>query len=424
MAEPVVVDDPLLTSPTSRVRFRPLTYRREGPEYVVGCREISVYLTMPPVGVDVIRALQEGATVGDVERRYAGAPPDQRPDVRDLVATLAGIGFVAEIDGRPVEYQAPEPEEGEGVAVFRGLRGEHVRWLYGRPALLLHAAAFLAVLVLLAFNPRFFPLSRDFFVLPWYSLNTALVVLTCGATLFVHELSHVAAARAMGIDARVNVGRRLWALIAQSNLGDIWELSRGARVVVYLSGIIVNVWIFLAALVTALLIGPSTFQHWLRLLMVFQFYSIAWQLVFFTKTDLHYALADLFYARNLMEQSREYLESIAGKIIPGLCQSDLSDLPVLERRFIKVYAWASVVGLAIALGLFAGYILPYFLRTIVGALLNLLAARSTGLVVDSVVTLAGFGINFALIGYVLWRDHLRRLLRRQAPEPALEMPTA
>lgn len=423
MAEAVAVDAHLPSS-ASRVRFRPLTFRREGPEYVMGCREISAYLSIPAVGVEVVRMLQEGKTIGEVEQRFADRPPEERPDVPDLVTTLAEIGLVAEIDGRPIEHEAPEPEEGQGLAVLNGLRREQVHWLFGRPALVLHAAAFVAVLALLALNPRFFPLNRDFFVLPWFSLNTALVILTCGTTMFLHEIGHVVAARAMGVDARLNVGRRLWALVAEARLGEIWELTRGARLVIYLSGIIVNTWIFLACLVVAILIGPSTFQKWLRLVMVFEFYSIAWQFVFFVKTDLHYALADLFYARNLMEQSREYLESIAGRIIPGLCQSDLSDLPALERRFIKVYAWFSVVGLLLALGLFGGYILPYLLRTIVGSLLNLMAARSSGIVLDSVITLTGFGINFGLIGYVLWRDHVRRLLRRGAPEPALEMPTA
>jgi hypothetical protein len=426
VAEAAAVEESGLLEPASRVRFRPLTFRKEGPEYVVGCREISVYLSLPAVGVDVIRMLDAGATIEEVERKFADHPPAERPDVRDFVSSLADVGLVSEVDGRPLEYEAPEPEEGTGVSLLRGLRGERVRWLFGRPALVVHAAAFVAVVALLALHPGYFPLSRDFFVLPWLSLNTALVALTSVAFLFVHEMAHVAAARAMGVDGRVNVGRRLWIPVAQTNLGEIWELSRGSRIVVYLAGIIVNTWIFLACLVIAMQIGPSPLQGWLRLVMLFEFYGIASQLVLFVKTDLHYVLADLFYARNLMEQSREYLEGVASKVIPGLCPPpDLSGLPALERRFIRVYAWASVVGLLLAVALFFGYALPFGVRSIGTSASALFTSHSLDRTVDSVLTLVLFGANLGLIGYVLWRDQLRRLLfPRRAPEPTLEMPSA
>jgi putative peptide zinc metalloprotease protein len=410
----------------SRAQFRPLTFRREGPEYVVGCREISVYLSVPAVGVDVIQMLDAGATIEEVEQKFASHPPDERPDVRDFVSTLADAGLVSEVDGRPLEYEAPEPEEGTGVSMLRGLRGERVRWLFSRPALVLHAAAFVAVLVLLALHPGYFPLSRDFFVLPWLSLNTALVAVTSVAFLLVHEMAHVAAARAMGVDGRINVGRRLWVPVAQTNLGEIWELSRGSRIVVYLAGIIVNTWIFLACLVIAMQLGPSPLRGWLRLVMIFEFYGIASQLVLFVKTDLHYVLADLFYARNLMEQSREYLEGVASKVIPGLCPPpDLSALPELERRFIKVYAWASVAGLLLAVALFLGYALPFAVRSIDSSVVTLFTSHSLDRTVDSVLTLILFGANLGLVGYVLWRDQLRRLLfPRRAPEPTVAMPPA
>jgi putative peptide zinc metalloprotease protein len=425
VADAVAVEESGLPEGTSRVCFRPLTFRQEGPEYVVGCRENSVYLSVPAVGVDVIRMLDAGATIEEVEQKFASLPPDERPDVREFVGTLAEVGLVAELDGRPVAYEAPEEQEATGVTILRGLRGERVRWMWGRPALVLHAVAFVAVLVLLALHPSYFPLSRDFFVLPWLSLNTVLVALTSVAFLLVHEMAHVTAARAMGVDGRINVGRRLWVPVAQTNLGEIWELPRGSRMVVYLAGIIVNTWIFLACLVIVMLIGPSPVQRWLRLVMIFEFYGVASQFVFFVKTDLHYVLADLFYARNLMEQSREYLEGVAGKVIPGLCPPpDLSGLPALERRFIRVYGWASVAGLLVAVALFFGYALPFAVRSIGVSVVTLFTAHSLDRTVDSVLTLILFGGNLGLVGYVLWRDHLRRMLRRSAPEPSLEMPSA
>lgn len=425
MAEAVTVEESGLPG-TSRVRFRPLTFRQEGPEYVVGCRDISVYLSVPTVGVDVIRMLDSGATIDEVERKFASLPPDERPDVSDFVTSLADVGLVAELDGKPVPYEAPEPDEGTGIPLLRGMRGEHVRWLFSRPALVLHAAAFVAVVALLALHPSYFPLSRDFFVLPWLSINTVLVAVTSVLAVFIHEVAHVAAARAMGVDGRVNIGRRLWIPVAQTNLGEIWELSRGARILVFLAGMILNTWLLLACLLIVLNIGPSPWQAWLRLVMITMFYGIASQFVFIVKTDLHYVLADVFYARNLMEQSREYLEGVAGRVIPGLCPApDLSQLPTVERRFIRVYAWATVFGLGLAVVLFFTYALPFAVRSIGTSVIALFTSHSLDRQADSVLTLLLFGINLGMVGYVLWRDQLRKRFRKAAvPEPALELPTA
>ena len=425
MAEAAALEESGLLGPDSRVRFRPLTFRREGPEYVVGCRDISVYLSVPTVGVDVIRKLEGGATVAEVEQAFADSPPDERPDVRDFVGTLADVGLVAEVDGQPVPYEAPEPEEGTGRSMMRWLRGDQVRWLFSRPMLFLHAAAFVTVLVLLALNPQYFPRSRHFFVVHWLSLNTALVALTSVIAVFVHEAGHVGAARAMGVDAKLNLGRRLWVLVAQSNLGEIWELPRASRIVIYLGGMIVNTWIFLACLVIAIEVGPGPVQAWLGLVMVTQFYGVVSQFALFLKTDLHYALADLFYARNLMEQSREYLEGVASRVIPGLCPPpDLSTLPAVERRFLRIYAWASVVGIGVSVWLYLGYILPYILGTIWGAFTNLIHSHSVDVTIDSILTLVVFGVNFGLLGYVIWRDQIRRRFFRRPAEPVLEMPPA
>jgi hypothetical protein len=408
------------------VRFRPLTFRQEGPEYVVGCRDISVYLSVPPVGVDVIRMLDAGSTIDEVTEKYAEAPADERPDVRDFVATLADVGLVAALNGEPVEYEAPEEQEATGVPLLLGMRGGHVRWLFSRPAMVLHAAAFVAVVALLALNPSYFPLSRDFFVLPWLSLNTALVALTSVLAVFLHEIAHVAAARAMGVDGKINIGRRLWVPVAQTNLGEIWELPRGSRIIVFLAGMMLNTWILLACLLIVMHIGPSPWQSWLKLVMITQFYGIASQFVFLVKTDLHYVLADVFYARNLMEQSREYLEGVASRAgIPGLCPPpDLSALPTVERRFVKVYAWASVVGLVLAVALFFGYALPFAVRSIGGSVIGLFTSHSLDRMADSIVTLLLFGINIGMVLYVLWRDQLRPRLRPATPEPALEVPSA
>jgi len=69
-----------------------------------------------------------------------------------------------------------------------------------------------------------------------------------------------------------------------------------------------------------------------------------------------------------------------------------------------VYAWASVVGLLLAVALFFGYALPFGVRSIGTSASALFTSHSLDRTVDSVLTLVLFGANLGLIGYVLWRD--------------------
>ena len=404
---------------TSRVKLYPYLCRKEGEEYIVGRPELSVYVSVPPIGVDAMRLLEQGLSVSEVSARLQ-EDDDVPSDIADFVQTLMEYGLVAEIDGQPVIVEVSEQERRSGgIEVLRRLRGKHVRWLFGTPALIISALLLVVSGIVLFRYPPLLPTSDNFFVLPWYAVNILLMMATSFALIFVHELGHLSAARTMGIDGRLSVSRRLYTLVAQCTIGDMWQLPRHKRLIIYSAGMLVNLWIFFLAMV--LLVGagnalPPVVAAWLKLVLIIEWAGTGWQFLFYMKTDVYYIVSDLFHARNLMEDAESSMRHLLIRLFPRLStllgSGDLSHVPIRERRFVQVYAVFYVLGVGIALGLFVAYLLPFVVRSNLGSLVYLSQGARAGWphLADAVVTLVTFGFSYGLLAWLWWRDWRGRLV--------------
>jgi putative peptide zinc metalloprotease protein len=401
---------PLVTD-ASRVRLHAYFARPEGPEYVVGRQETSVYLAVPPLGVQAMALLDQGLTVGAAAARLVD-DEGVVPDLVDFVHTLIGYGLVAEVDGHPVGVGVANtaPARGDGLELFRRLRSRHVRWLISPVALGVHATAVVAVVLLLWRHPEHVPASEDFFAHPWYTVNILILAATGLATLLAHELGHLFAARAYGLTGRIGLGRRLRDVVLQCTVPDIWRVPRAQRVVVYVAGMLVDVWILLVGLVTLIWAGAelsAAVVAWIQLVLVLQWTAIAWQLNFYLEVDGYYIIAELFSAKRLLQDTRAYLRHLVAKVAPRLGPgSGLAHLAPRERRVVYAYVPFYLVGVAISLGVFVFYVLPFAVTMAAGAVavLAMGTAAPAARLADAAVTLVGDALFFGLLIWLAWRD--------------------
>jgi putative peptide zinc metalloprotease protein len=409
---------PDLLTWSSRVTFHPLSYQKDGDVYLVGRAESPTFIEIPEIGAQVMRLLMAGATLEEARDQldYDGQPPD----VLDFVETLVACGLVAEVDGRPLS-DAPPPaaEPGRGLEVLRRLEQDHVRWLVSPPALVVHAAVLPSIAAILWLHPDAIPSRHDFFWIDWFSILVAGLVLTAWFFIFLHELGHVVAARAYGLRSRLSVGRRLYKAVAQTEIEGIWTLPRRSRIVVYLSGVTLNAWIFLVALCLVTFWAaevPEPLRRWLRLVLVFEWQASAWQLMFYMKTDGYYLIADVTRERNLMEDAQAYLRGRLSSLAGRRRRPAATERP---RRTVQVYAVFYVLGVAFAIIMLSVYVLPFMVESSYRAVQTLARGPSAGLarMADSVVILALFGFNVTVFLRVLLRERLRR---RPRPVPATQ----
>jgi putative peptide zinc metalloprotease protein len=399
----LVADGRPLVHPTSRVTFRDYFARREGDDYVVGLPETSTYLAIPPVGVEVMRLLAQGLTVQEAALRLRD-DEGQTPDVGDFVETMIAFGLVAEVDGRLLPSPAPSPETAPTGSFLGRVPPRYAAGLFSRPAFVLHAAVFVAVLVALAVRPAYLPRSTDFFVYHRFVLNLLLVVATLVVCGVLHEIGHLLAAHGRGLAGRLELRVRQVGINAE--FPDAWRLPRRDRIVVYLGGLVVTLWLFAVALGVLLWAGdslPTLLERWLRLVLVVQLWFFAWQLHFFKKTDGYLVVTDLLQTKGLLEDTRASLRTLRKRLLGRGGRSPEPDVPDGRRRAIRIYTVLYLLGIAVAIGFLGGFVLPFLGRS-VSAAVDTVAGRG-GLMrrVDAAALLALYVLIVALVARTVRR---------------------
>ncbi|MGN9807273.1 hypothetical protein [Micromonospora sp. L32] len=406
-----------VATPESVVRFHPLRIRPSDDDpdtVVVGRPEVGAFVELPAIGARAIEVLGAQLSIGTVERRLA-AEHDIDVDLVDLVAVLAEAGLVAEVDSRPVA----DPH-GRLRPHLPRLRAQHVRWLFGPAATLGYLALIAATLVTIVRRPDLLPSYRDFFWTDYVGLavlgNTVLfsISVTC------HELSHLVAARSLGAPARIRFATRLHHLALETDVTAIWSVPRRYRYRVYLSGLLWDLAVVCGALLLIAYAAPHPrVRGLLAALVVVVAMSMALQLHVYMRTDLYFVLLDLLHCRNLFHDGLAYARYLLCRcghaLLPGriaaLATDPSADLPPHERRAVRIYSVAVVLGSTVALASFVGFGLPILLHGAFQAGSAVVAGTTGGSLlaaVDGVLVLAVEGTLQAIFLVTLYRRHAQR----------------
>ncbi|MFD7981821.1 hypothetical protein ACFV4M_00370 [Kitasatospora indigofera] len=407
-------------TPASTLRLHRLTTRQDGDEWLVGRLDTGEVVALPATGEQALRLLGQGRTLAETERALT-AGTGRRPDLTGFVHTLLDLGFVRELDGRPVRTPAPPRP------TLPRLRPRHVRWVLS-PALpplvaALTAAAAAAVLL----GPRPLPGYRDLLWSPHGSLVLGSALLVSWLLVLLHEAGHLAAARAAGVPARIGFGTRLHLLVLQTDLSGIELAPRRHRLTAYLAGIGVNLTVAATALLPAALLpadpagGPARALTALALLSLLQ---IPFQAMVFLRTDLYFVLQDLAHCRDLHGDGAAYARHLAGRTAhrlrrrtgPGPADPSRG-LPAGERRVVRAYSAVLALGCVLALAGLLGVTLPADLALLAHAAAGLGPGRPLTTRLDAVVVLLVLGGT-----QVLWLLTRRRERRRSRGNPARRRP--
>ena len=334
---------------SSRVRLRPLSSRRDGDGWVVGRPETGDFIAVPDVAQRVITLLGEGRTVDEAAARLRAETGTQFA-VADFVAALDDLGFVGSVDD---VARANGPDIRPSLP---WLRPAHVRWLLHPLAPLLAAGFAVVVVVMIALHPALTP---SYHVLVW-NRHAGLVLAVDAAIgwslVLLHELAHLATARAANAPARISLSTRLQFLVAQTDVSGVWAAPRRSRMSVYLAGIAVNIGVAGTFLLILGLAEPRGLTRSLLAVAVAEsLLTLPMQLMVFMRTDLYFVLQDLSGCANLYADGSAYLAYLghetAGRVRPaaGRGPDPTRDRRPAERRAIRGYSVILLVGTVICL---------------------------------------------------------------------------
>ncbi|MGP3930768.1 hypothetical protein [Nonomuraea sp. KM88] len=282
----------------SRVAFHRLIVRThdDDPEIaVVGRPEIGEFVELPAVYGAAITLMAADLSVGAVRRRMAEVHHVEI-DLAELVEALSALGFIASIEGDPL----PDPAADVPPSHFHRLTARHVAWLFSPPVKALWLVVVAAALLTLATRDELVPVYAHFFWSDYVGLTVLVNTVMMSASISVHELMHLAAARSLGARGRIGFGTRLHNLVVQTDVTGVWGLPRRSRYRVYLAGLAWDVFVIASViLVAAHAPLPEVVRAVLQALALTVLMAIPFQLQVYMRTDLCYVLCELLRTRNL-----------------------------------------------------------------------------------------------------------------------------
>ncbi|MEU3454980.1 hypothetical protein ABZ671_15470 [Micromonospora sp. NPDC006766] len=355
----------------------------------VGRADTGVFVELPVEGVDLIRWIGDALPLGEVRRRFVERYGGE-PDLADFLDGIASCGFVREaagVESSAGEAAAPGQAAGgepprRGLALLANLPQRRVAWLLTPPMMVAYLAAWLAVPAMLLWQPTLRPAPADAFLLDRVLANALAVAAIAWTLVLLHEMAHAVAVRALGVTGRLSLSRRLWFMVAQTEMSGVRSVPRRRRYAPYLAGLTWDL-LLMAGCLGLQLAGFGgrpirTVAYTLTLSVVYQF-------LVFMRTDMYYVLGNWLRLGDLMGDTRRWLANLANRLVGRPPRHDLSGVPDREIRIIRWYAPVYLLGsLAVTAALLA-LTLPAMIK-MVG-----LALTGLGAPVDGVAFWDGLG---------------------------------
>jgi putative peptide zinc metalloprotease protein len=341
------------------VAVYPFTRQTDDEEVTIGRPDTNVFLVLPSDAVELLDFLAAGNTVGEARSLYE-AKYGEVPDM-EFLEYLDSKGFV-----RPLDNNDPSAEK-TIISELSFTKSSPVRFhfinfpqslaqkLFGSPVLTGCGMAIALAVVAVVIEPSIVPNWKAYF----FEKHAALTVLTLIAidcvALFIHEMAHLVAAKAVGVSCRIGISHRLWVLVAETDMTGIWAIPRNQRYLPFLAGPLVDatsiallILVFFAQSRGWLRLSPSVFQIGQAILLTYLL-QILWQCYFFVRTDFYYVFANFFRCKNLLKDTEVHLRNQISRWFSSVHRVNQSHIPLKERRVIRWYAILWVTGRVAAL---------------------------------------------------------------------------
>ncbi|GAA0428170.1 hypothetical protein GCM10008983_00530 [Lentibacillus halophilus] len=335
----------------SHLTLYPLSIREDKKHYIVEEPVSGDFFEMPAVSVDAIHLINRGEPLDNIERELQATYPDEDVALIPFVEQLVDLGLVKEVDGETVPLTKQEPLP----SGFTWLAASVGRFFFNRFTMKLYIVIVLVNLWLMFMNPQLVPAYQDLFLFDAMTLNMLLYMGISLLLVLMHEFAHILAVRSYDLPATLDVGRRLFLVVFETDLTCAWKLAPQQRNRLYLAGICFEQVMVLIALVIQLAVSGSTLVSGIFALVVLDiFIKTIYQCCFYMKTDLYYLFENMTGSYNLMENSQQYLR----KWIPFMKQDSTTEAFAGEATTIRLYALFYSIGLLLTFGVFLFYFIP------------------------------------------------------------------
>lgn len=350
-------------TPDSLVAVRPFKHRLDGETVFLGDIDRQVFVAIPAEGLDILESLAAGKTVRQTVQAFEEKYNDT-PDIENFLEALEQEGFVGA--GSAVEAgEVPDVRHARKRWRLEWLSPQTAQRLVSWPVLAVCGVLITVGMALVVHDPSVLPKGGNALLFPiHFAALTWATIFFVIVGVFLHELSHVVAARAAGVSAGIGIGNALYVVVAQTEMTAIWMAPKRQRYLAFAIGAIVDAVSssFLIAFLWSVHRGWISSPEWVLLLatavLLTCLLRIFWQFCFFLRTDGYYIIATAFDCKNLMADTDNYLRNLWARLRRSPRKFDQSGIPAREMQVVRWFSLLWFFGRLVALGFLVFVILP------------------------------------------------------------------
>jgi len=333
----------------------PIEIRKDKKHYIVEDKTTGDFYEMPVICIDAIHLINEGMTLGDIEKFLKSKYPHEEVDLVDFAGQLVEMQLIAELDGETIDHKSRFSEQSGFLWVSPKLG----TFFFNKVTYFVYVSLFIINLFLFISKPSLIPHYKDLFIFDYMMFNIpAWLLLTFGLVLF-HEFGHVLAIRAQNLPTKLEVGHRLFFVVLETDMSSVWKLPSKARNALYLAGLCFDTVMLSIALMCQLLVTSDSeiLLGILNVIVLDTFIRMIYQCCIYMKTDLYYLFENLTGCYNLMENAQQLFR----KWLPiGKAKTVLNNNVMFdeERKTVLFYTILYLIGVGLNVGLYILYYIP------------------------------------------------------------------
>lgn len=331
------------------ISLHPLKIRKDQKNYVVEDEVTGDFYEMPEVCITAMELINQKKRLDEIEDILSAQFPDEDVDVIAFVNQLFEIDLVSELDGEKV----PRSSVLESNTGFSWIPPGFGRLFFNPFSSKVFIGLLSISITLILLKPDLYPNYTDLFIFDMFLSNIVAWMVITFLLVLLHEIGHVLAARSEGLPAKIELGNRLFLIVLETNLTQVWELPAERRNRIYLAGMYVDMVVLFFALAGQFFIETSLINSLLKLIVLNAFIRLVFQSAVFMKTDLYYVMENITGCYNLMENGQNFL----AKWLPFLRVSQTETFAG-EEKIVRRYAGFYLAGVVITIAITAYYYIP------------------------------------------------------------------
>lgn len=384
----------------SQLTLYPLTIRQDKKHYIVEENLSGDFFEMPKICIDAIQMINNGVSLGTIEKELTHAYPDEEVDLIDFAQQLLELGLIKEIDGEPLQIIKQNRSPGG----FKWISPKVGRLFFNNITMKFYGIIFIINILFLLANPQLIPNYQALFPYSSMVLNALTFMGITLVLIIIHEFGHVLAVRSYNLPAKLEVGHRLFFVVFQTDLSPAWKLQPNQRNRLFMAGLCFEqIIIFIVLSIKMLFPEIGTFFAGVLSIIVFDILvKTIYQCCFYMKTDLYYLCENITGCYNLMENGKRYLS----KWLPFLKTESTTETFAGEDRFVRFYSLFYILGITLTIGLFVFYFIPQAFYAYSQVLPELLRPGNNPYFWDAVVFLGQSVVMISLLLYSWMKNRL------------------